>query len=168
MRLILLFIFIVSATAAIANPDITELRELYYKAAMSKKSWKQLSKLLSPVDTKSPAVLVCYRGVSDMMEAKYLVSPWSKLKSFRSGKRLIEEAVRRDNKNPEIRFLRYSVQTNLPSFLDYKDDIASDRLFLIANVGKIKDKVLKNNIIQYLTEIKACTEDEIKRLKNDR
>ncbi|RZM29121.1 MAG: hypothetical protein EOO88_06170 [Pedobacter sp.] len=168
MRLILLFILIVAANTAIANPDITELRELYSKAAMSKKSWRQLSKLLSPVDTKSSAVLVCYKGVADMMEAKYLISPWSKLSSFRSGKRLIEEAVRRDSKNPEIRFLRYSVQTNLPSFLDYNDDIAADRLFLISNAGQIKDKVLKNNIIQYLIEMKACTEEEIKRLKNDR
>jgi len=168
MRLILLFVFMVAANAAIANPDIQELRQLYYQAAMSKKSWKQLSKLLSPVDTKSPAVLVCYKGVSEMMEAKYLISPWSKLNSFRSGKRLIEEAVRRDSQNAEIRFLRYSVQTNLPSFLDYKDDMESDKKFLIANAGNIKDKVLKNNIIQYLCEIKTCTEEEIKRLKNDR
>ena len=166
MRLMLLFIFVIATSnAAFANPDITELRVLYQKAAISKKSWKQLSNLLSPVDTKSSALLVCYKGVSKMMEAKYLVSPWSKLNSFRSGKRLIEEAFKRDSNNPEIRFLRYTVQTNLPSFLDYKDDIESDRLFLIGNVVQVKDKLLKNSIIQYLTEMKACTEQELKELK---
>ena len=168
MRLILLFVFIIAGNTVIANPDIQELRELYYKAAMSKKSWKRLCKLLSPVDTKSPAVLVCYKGASLMMEAKYSISPWSKLNSFRSGKRLIEEAVRRDSQNPEIRFLRYSIQTNLPSFLDYDDDISSDRMFLIANASHIKDKALKDNIIQYLSEIKALNKEEIKGLKNDR
>ncbi|RYE41521.1 MAG: hypothetical protein EOP48_23905 [Sphingobacteriales bacterium] len=167
MKLILLFLFISYGNVAFANPDIPEVRNLYHKAATSKKSWTQLSKLLSPVDNKSSALLVCYKGAADMMEAKYVINPWSKLNSFRAGKKLIEEAVKRDSKNMEIRFLRYSVQTNLPSFLDYNDDIDADKSFLIKNLYKMEDKTLKNSIIQYLSVTKACTEEEINRLRDE-
>ena len=167
MRLILLFISSFLFHTISADHDISELRRLYYKAAVNKKSWKQFSSLLSPIDTKSAPLFICYKGVGEMMEAKYSIAPWSKLSSFKSGKRLIEEAVRKDGKNPEIRFLRYSIQTNLPSFLDYKDDIESDRKFLVNNLNKIQDKSLKSNIVQYLLDQKAFSDEELKRLNND-
>lgn len=168
MRLVMLCMFLCFSTGLFANPEIPVLRSLFQKAVVDKSSWKQMAELLSPIDTKSPAILVCYKGVSEMIQAKYVISPWSKLNSFNSGKKLIEEAVRKDSENLEIRFLRYSIQTNLPSFLDYKADVDSDKDFMINNIDKTDDKELRKNIIEYLSVSKACTEEELKRLKNDR
>jgi len=164
MRLIMLCILLCFSTRLFSNPEIPVLRSLYYKAAVDKDSWKQMAELLSPIDAKSPPILVCYKGVSEIMEAKYVISPWSKLNSFNSGKELIESAVNRDGENLEIRFLRFSVQTNLPSFLNYRDNIASDKAFLINNVNKSDDNELKKSIIQYLCVSRTCTEEELKRL----
>ena len=168
MRLILLCILLCFSTRLFSNPEIPVLRSLYYKAAVDKDSWKQMAELLSPIDAKSPPILVCYKGVSEIMEAKYVISPWNKLNSFNSGKELIESAVNRDSENLEIRFLRFSVQTNLPSFLNYHDHIDSDKAFIIDNINKTPDNELKKSIIQYLNICKACTEEDLKRLKNDR
>lgn len=165
MKLIILSILLSFTTSRAANPNLSELRNLLSKAPNSKSSWIEMAKLLAEVDNKSPAVLVCYKGVSNMMEAKYVISPWSKLSSFKKGKKLIEEAVKKDARNLEIRFLRYSVQTNIPAFLDYNDDKESDKQFILANVGNTKDKELKNNIVQYLRATKACTEEELKRIQ---
>lgn len=151
--------------SGLETPDLAKIRSLYDKAPASKASWKELNNLLSSVDNKSSALLVCYKGAVVMMEAKYVINPINKLSRFNRGKKLIEEAITRDPLDLEIRFLRFSIQTNLPSFLGYNDEIDKDKLFLLKNVVKETDQVLKNNVINYLGKSGLCTDEELKKIK---
>lgn len=166
MKLFLVLIFYCTVGySAISEPKVTALRQLFYKSESDKSSWLKMQEMLKSVDSKSSAVLICYKGVSEMMGAKYTVSPITKLRRFKKGRTLIENAIKKDTEDPEVRFLRFSIQTNLPAFLGYDDEIEEDKSKLIYSVGNIKDKQLKNNIISYLSSSKHLTEPEKKRLK---
>lgn len=146
--------------------EVAKLRKLYYQAAEDKAAVKKLSTLLSNVNDKSPAILLSYKGATEMMEAKYAINPITKLSKFNKGKQNIEKAVLIDPQQVEVRFLRFSIQTNLPSFLGYNEHIKTDKQILINSIVKIDDEQLKENVINYLLISKQCTNEEIKKLKN--
>ena len=167
MKLLLFFTVLFGAAAVIDYPGLTEVRELYYKAAADKQAAVKLSLLLSPVDTGSLPLFVCYKGASEMMKAKYAVNPFNKLTAFKSGKVLIEKSIKRDTANIEMRFIRFSIQSNLPDLLGYNTSLTADKMMLLAKISSTADTSLKRIVINYLANPKYCTEDEIKKLKSD-
>ena len=145
---------------------LSELRKLYYQAAESSAASATLTRTLKTVDASSAPIFLCYKGAAHMMEAKYTLNPITKLSRFNKGKIAIEQAIERDPDQLEMRFIRFSIQVNLPSFLGYKGQIEVDKKKLLAGVGVINDKVLKDNVINYLIASKKCTKEEIKKLQN--
>src|SRR5690349_21822843 len=112
----LLFLLVLNSVMP-AEPDIATLRRLFYASESSRTAWVKLEEIVKPINHNSKAILLCYRGVSEMMAAKYMINPIVKLKRFKKGKQYIEYAIHKAPDDPEIRFLRFSIQTNLPSFL---------------------------------------------------
>lgn len=149
-------------TSSFRNIDDEELRSLYWEAATSKDAAGQLLKLLAPVNEQSEPLLVCYKGAAEMFQAKYLFNPISKLNRFQKGKVLIETAIRRDPEHLEMRFLRFSIQSNLPSFLGYNECIENDKQMLLKNIHELEDLTFKQNVIRYLVSSKHCTKEELK------
>ncbi|MEJ2881215.1 hypothetical protein [Pedobacter sp. GR22-6] len=143
---------------------VQDLRKLFYAAENSRTAYQKLAASVAGIDTKSAPILVCYKGVTEMMAAKYTLNPFSKMSSFRKGKSLLEKAVKQDPEHPEIRFLRFSVQTNLPGFLGYDEHIQEDKQALLKQLPNIEDKDLKNKVIQYLSSSKYCSEEEKKNI----
>ncbi|RZK55913.1 MAG: hypothetical protein EOO91_13125 [Pedobacter sp.] len=146
--------------------EIVTLRKLYYEAANSKAASVKLTSTLSKVNDQSKALLICYKGAAQMMEAKYAFSPITKFSKFSKGKSAIEKAITKDPKQIEIRFIRFSIQTNLPFFLGYNEAIKTDKEILINSINKIEDDNLQQNVVNYLLTSKYCTSDEIKKIKN--
>lgn len=164
--LALVIMMMVTNMFTMSDVDVATLRKLYYEAAENKTAVKKLSVLLTKVNDNSDAILIGYKGATEMMEAKYAFNPVTKLSRFNKGKNYLEKAIKKDQKNIELRFIRFSIQTNLPSFLGYNDHLKIDKEALINAVVKIDDKQLKNNIIDYLIVSKQCSQEEIKKLKN--
>jgi len=99
-----------------------------------------------------------------MMRCRYGLNPIHKFRRFKKGKSLIEEAVKKEPDNPEIRFVRFAIQTNIPAFLNYNHHITKDKKYLLDNVKTIKDKKLKQDILTYLSTSGYCTAAEKKGL----
>ncbi|WP_367867218.1 hypothetical protein [Pedobacter sp. WC2423] len=158
MKILALFILFIYGT--LPSPEIKQLRVLYYQSATDKAAASKLQDLLSNVDDQSSELLICYKGVAEMMQAKYTISPISKYRRFKKGKEFIESAVALDPENLEIRFLRFTIQSNLPSFLGYNDQITADKKILIKNLDQIHDQPLKQLVINYLFASKHITEKE--------
>ncbi|SDL82634.1 hypothetical protein [Pedobacter antarcticus] len=148
-----------------AEPEINQLRDLYAQSANSKKSADQLLNLLKGADKNSAAIYIGYKGAAEMMQAKYGFNPFSKYKSFKRGKLLLEEAVKKDDKDIEVRFLRFTIQTNLPQFLGYDKQVNQDKKFLLSHLNTVRDNKLKQNIVAYLTTSRHCSEQEKMSLK---
>lgn len=105
-----------------------------------------------------------YKAAATMLMAKYVINPFSKLNNFKKGKTLLEKAIDRDQKNIELRFIRYAIQLNAPSFLNYKNAINKDKVFLMDSYAHIKDTQLKNNISAFLKNDTSLTTQEKKQL----
>lgn len=73
-------------------------------------------------------------------------NPISKLKTFNEGKKNLESAIKKEPYNPEIRFIRLSIQKNIPSFLGYKENIENDTEFLKKEKSKLESNLLLRHI----------------------
>ena len=147
--------------------DMSKIRLLYHGAPEVKQDAVLLNKLMLQVDsgTSTPALL-CYKGANEMIQAKYALNPIAKLEKFNKGKKLIKRAFDRDTSNLEIRFIRFSIQKNLPAFLGYHDELETDKLFLLKNNKNNKDPQVKEMIFNYLSALGLVENEETKQLKN--
>lgn len=167
MRKILFFVFLIFCIQSTSLLQAqTEVRFLYHKAATEEESCKKLLALLKPFNENNNTLFAGYKACATMMMANYVFSPFSKLSHFLRGKKLLEKAIEADRKNTELRFLRFTVQTNTPAFLAYRHEIQEDKLFLIQSVASLTDKNLKQIIISYLVKSDQLTPGEKHRLKS--
>ena len=148
MKKIILIGLLLYTTISFAEiPSINLIRNLYQKAPAEEKSCKKLIELLLPYNENNNALLLGYKASGTMMMAKHAFNPLSKLSYFKKGKHMLEIAIAADSKNIELRFLRFAVQTEIPSFLGYHDSIEIDKNFLLQSLPGLNDIVLKGMII---------------------
>jgi hypothetical protein len=61
----------------------------------------------------------------------------------------LNEAVKKDPKNLEIRFMRFMSQDQAPAALGYRTDLASDKKFILSEVKRTSDPYLISKIKSY-------------------
>ncbi len=76
-----------------------------------------------------------YLGAAKTLVAECEIMPWTKYSYFKDGTRLIEEAIEAAPNNAEFRYLRFMVQLNAPSFLDYKADLKEDYKIICSSIA---------------------------------
>lgn len=136
------------------NDLLQQARDLFFSGWEEDCGAEDLYDLLEDVDVGDDPLLLAYRGAATSTMAGCAFLPTGKLRYFLNGKSEIEQAVDLDPWNAEIRFLRYSVQTNIPHFLDY-DDTEEDKEIIInalkeMNVTENND--LRRHILEYMME----------------
>lgn len=151
MKVLLLIYLLRMNFQVVQKPDIGTVRKLYHSAANVKQDALRLNQLMLEVDINAAPVLVCYKGANEMIQAKYALNPFVKLAKFNKGKALLIKAIGRDTLNLEMRFIRYSIQSNLPAFLNYGDELGADKRFLVNNTKHNNDPELREIIYNYLT-----------------
>lgn len=154
--LILLFHFV----NPIPANEWIKIRNLYERAAIKEDAQIKLNDLL--LNKPESALSTGYKGANLMVSAKYVFNPIRKLNRFNKGKDLMEKALKKDPQGVELRYIRFTIQTNLPSFLGYSAQVNEDKEFLINKLGTIADLDLKNRIVAYLITSKRCDESELK------
>ena len=147
-----------------ATVDIASVRSMFQQGASDEKKKKKMIRMLAPYDEQKP-LLLGYKGSGTMMMAKHVFSPFSKLSYFKKGKQMLESAINTDHKNFELRFLRFTAQTNIPSFLGYDSDIQKDKEFILNHFLQIKDTGLKQFVLPALIKSKYLTTIEKQQLK---
>ena len=119
----LLLMFICSSLWAIG---INEVRYQFHAIDNQKK----LSKFIEAVKDISEENMVPYKEAANMKRAKYTFSPIKKLKYFNEGKDRLEEFIRQHPKNIEARYVRVLIQSEVPSFLSYQNELQEDVKFI--------------------------------------
>ncbi|MBE0640276.1 MAG: hypothetical protein IH598_17310 [Bacteroidales bacterium] len=76
------------------------------------------------------AVHQAYAGTAEAASAECASGPYNKIEYFNRGKKNIEAAVIKAPKDPEVRFMRFATQANIPGFLFY-DNIKEDKALII-------------------------------------
>jgi hypothetical protein len=127
--------------------DLEYIRNHYEQAVSDKKLCENM---IAALEEKAPtAVHLLYLGGLQTIWANHVSNPFSKLNTFKKGKASIEQAVKADSDNAEIRLIRLSVQKNCPAFLNYNKNINEDEQFLI----KHKDEINSLPLIKLLNTV---------------
>ncbi len=139
---------------SLSAPDLSvhEVRLQFHAATSSEKVCSKLIVSLERYTEKDHPLYTGYRGGANMVMAKHVLNPFNKLSYFKRGRDLLERAIRSDRNNVELRFLRYTIQTNVPGILGYKSNLEADRQYIERSLGTLKDAELKKIIIAYLKQ----------------
>lgn len=167
VRLLLSFfvLLIVSKSAFATVPSINEVRSLYEKAVSDEASCSKLLNILSPYNEKNSPLYAGYKASAIMMMAKHSFNPISKMSYFKRGKSILDKAIKADEHNVELRFLRFNAQTHTPAFLGYDGDIKKDKQFLENSFSLIKDMDLKAFMLPYLKKSDYLSADKKRQLQ---
>lgn len=144
MRIVFTIFVFFAFIEAHAQTNLDEIRLNYIKALSDK---NLCGKMLEELDSKKQQpIYLSYLGGFQAIWAKHLINPISKLKTFNKGKENIESAIQKDSDNPELRYIRLSVQKNAPFFLGYNDMVKTDTEFLKCHKNEISSVFVLENI----------------------
>lgn len=116
---------------------------------------KKLAVNLTNYDAKA------YYASLVMKEAKFAISPFTKLERFNKGKDLLEACIFQNKTNVEYRFLRLMVQENAPSILGYDDAIQKDSQLITSNFNQLST-TLQTIMLNYSKSSKNLTYSKLK------
>jgi len=113
----------------------------------------RLNKAFEKADLKGNVLLEGYRGGLLIGLAKHRTNPIKRLGYLSDGKELLENSIARSNmeQSVELRFLRLTIQTNLPSFLGYNDDKDADKAFVLENLSLVDSEQFKTQVKKFIS-----------------
>ena len=71
-----------------------------------------------------------FTGALLMKKAGLVKNVKNKLKLFKEGHQMLEDAIEKDGSNTEYRFLRLIIQENAPDILNYNNDLKKDSAYI--------------------------------------
>jgi len=149
------------AEANVPSPKV--VRKQLLLALENRKLTDSLDKVFAAAPNKSPLNL-CYFGVIQALKAKHAWNPYYKVKYLNDAEKVLQTAVSREPDNMEIRFMRFSIEHNVPGFLGYTKHLVADREEMIKQLERkyyaTADQDVVITIIKFLLESKRCTPHE--------
>ncbi len=154
-----LIILIVSTILNLHSFELDEVRSNYNVFVSDKELCRETINVLKKLKDNS-AIHLGYLGGLQTIWANHVMSPFTKLETFKAGKKNIELAIKSEPENVELRFIRLSVQKNAPSFLGYRSNIESDKNFILKNFKNINSEKLKILIRNSFKNVNMLTKEE--------
>jgi hypothetical protein len=149
MKNIIVILTLLSATAEAHSPTLTQVRKWFLQSNVSEKDCHELLRI---EDASNNPVLLAYKSCGRMMSANFGLNPFVKLASFNQGKNELESCILNAPEQAELRYLRFMIQSNAPTFLNYHGSIEKDKVFLLAALPKVSDKQLAQMIASCLLQ----------------
>ncbi|MCC6577122.1 MAG: hypothetical protein IT228_07245 [Flavobacteriales bacterium] len=100
-------------------------------------------------------LLLGYQGAVRMARGRHAFDPLSRLVHFNGGKAMLEKAIASDRSNTELRFLRLTIQVNVPAFLGYDGNKAEDLALVEGRLHEVKDPVVRDRIVRFIAASRA-------------
>lgn len=115
----------------LANPDGSanweKIRTDYPKVADGAISPTAMMRQMEALPCQTDARWIAYYGALQTLQARTVFNPLEKLRLTQLSQETLGRAVAAAPDNPEIRFLRFSIQLGLPAYLNLSKHIAEDR-----------------------------------------
>ena len=91
---------------------------------------------------------------------------WSKLKLVNKAKDLIDHSIERDPNDPELRFIRLTLEHFIPAFLGMSKDIQKDLAVICAQPIFAADcPAMKKKALEFLLDTHRCNFEQNKMLQ---
>jgi hypothetical protein len=109
----------------------------------------------------------CYYGICQGMKAQYAESMWSKLRLVQKSKALLNDAIERDPRDPELRFMRFTLEHYIPSYLGMSGDIKDDLAAIFSHTDFLEDNAdIKKMALDFILYTKRCTADQVRMVQS--
>lgn len=149
MKKFFLFVFLMTSVFSFSQ-NLSEFRALMQKGESSETVAKSLlEKSKAEYDKTKLPIYEALAAVGHFFMAKHGGNPISKYSHFNKGKKLLSEAIKKEPKNLEIRFMRYICQEKTPKFLGYNKDLEADKKFVLTEYKNCTDEDLVSFIKKY-------------------
>lgn len=122
--------------------DLIDMRNLFPEIGKNQVAANNLINLSQTSKSTPQNIKLAYYSAAYMASAKYKINPYTKYKTFISGKNMLESAIKKDTTNIEPRFIRFIIQNHAPGFLGYNNNLENDKAFIFKNIAQVK----KNDI----------------------
>ena len=113
-------------TSSIRANDPDKVRSAFMLATQDLDARAELVERLTTNHGGDASFRSAYLGASLTLLAECSVAPWTKFNQFVQGSELLEEAIAAKPNEAEFRYLRFLIQINAPSFLNYDDNLKED------------------------------------------
>ncbi len=158
----LMFVFLLSIFSFFQS-DLEALRNSYSKANLSNENAKNFIDLAEK-KTSSDPVISAYKASAKILEAKITTGISKKKALVKTGATSLEEIIKNNPNNAELRVIRMSVQENIPKIVGYNKNLKDDKTFLLTNYAK-QNPELKNYIKRFIEQSKTTSAAEKASLK---
>lgn len=111
-----------------------------------------------------------YIAAMNLMKSRYVKGPFSKLKFFKKGKKILDATISENPSIIEIRYIRFLMQKQIPDFLGYNKNIEEDfniifTKLLTSNLNKsFKIKML--NTMLLVDDLNEAEKNKINQILN--
>lgn len=167
VTLVLLALTIIPSSFA-QDLSLPDIRKQYVQGAENEETAEKLLKALKAADTP---VTLAYKGAAQAVMAKYATLPSKKYSLAKKGLEMIDNAIAKDPENIEIRYLRFTIQENVPGFLGLSGDMDKDKAVIVKNVSKRKeyqiDDAFLKEMVLFMIDSEECSDEEIEKLKQE-
>jgi hypothetical protein len=142
---------------SLTESETKQIRDSYRKALVSESDIPAFKSVT--VKFKNTALGKAYHGTALAFEARAAWSPSTKLSHAKSALTALNEAVKWDPKNVEIRFLRLSFAHGTPDFLSMKGSIPEDKKLILQS--SIKDHPIGDVMQKFIRSSGLFSKEEI-------
>lgn len=116
-------------------------------------SFDEANKFIEKLKNDSSPEAKGYNAAMILMKSRYVKGPFSKLKFFKKGKKILDQDISENPNSIEIRYIRFLMQKQIPKFLGYNKNIEEDfniifNKLLTSNLSKsFKIKMLNTMLL---------------------
>ncbi|WP_407428981.1 hypothetical protein [Arcticibacter sp.] len=148
--MIKLFLLLLMLPLSVLSTDLDKVRAQFYQAVENKAVAEKFLERMKR-DQGISAVHLAYYGCAQTLMGKHAWNPYQKLAHLKSGMQVLSTASKKAPDDLEIRFLRFSIEHYLPSFLGMSKHLDEDRKKIVSLVqkrqyGSLGKDVLKNMV----------------------
>ncbi len=159
----------VSSQETLETSTLTFIRHGFYESIESHAKTKRMMEFIesnfSEKFLHDEPVLLAYYGVLNALKAKHVFNPFSKISYLRAALRKLDEAAIDGARNLEVRFLRFSVLHNIPSFLGFRDTLLEDtemvfELLIVDGKYTELDPEMALHVIDFVIESQRLSDEQ--------
>ncbi|QNF34275.1 hypothetical protein HUW51_16670 [Adhaeribacter swui] len=162
-------LFIISFVQTDLTYKIPELRKMYFQAANEKEAYEQLAPHLARYKGNDVLIQGFQAGIEGV-GAKYASGLYTKIKHVRNSAQAFEKVISKDPYNPEVRFLRYTIEYHIPRYLLMSGHLHEDKKVIMKSLLTYPDSGVDADAFKvmrdYFLRDDHTTTDEKKQLRN--
>jgi|GEM_PF-3230239 len=116
-----------------ASSPIEKIRHYYELAPNNETALDSLLNICN--QNGSVAEIKGYFYAGQCIQAKFAKNPWQKYTLCKNALSNLNRLVNNFEQNVEIRYIRFSVEVNLPAYLPFENHIEADKNFILINLN---------------------------------